>query len=164
MQTFISRKPGGVERWALPIFLGLFLLLLAASWVIRCPDVIVARGKLRAGSLPADPCNNHYFLQVNLAQSNLQKIDTGMTVNVRFDAYPFQEMGYVEGKLSFVSDIASDSGIQAIIRFDKGLQTTNHKTIPYKVGLTADALLIAGDMRLLQRIYNNVTQFSTTGQ
>jgi HlyD family secretion protein len=36
--------------------------------------------------------------------------DTVMQVQLGFDAYPYQEMGFVKGKLNHISKIATDSG------------------------------------------------------
>ncbi len=79
------------------------------------------------------PTHSRYFLQANLIQNNFVRLDTGLTVNVRFDAYPYQEIGFVPGKLEYISDIASDSGLLAIIRFDSGLETTTIEGFHIKV-------------------------------
>lgn len=118
----------------------------------------VNQGMLLGYIIPED---SRYYIEANIGQSNFGKIDTGMTVQLRFDAYPYQEMGFVKGTLNYVSSIASDSGILATIRLDNGLVTNNHKTLPYKNGLKANALVITRNIRLLQRLYYNMTKFTS---
>ena len=44
-----------------------------------------------------------------------------MQVQLGFDAYPYQEMGFVKGKLNHISKIATDSGFQAKVILENGL-------------------------------------------
>nr|WP_225321491.1 HlyD family secretion protein [Rhizosphaericola mali] len=93
-----------------------------------------------------------------LPQNNLGKADTGMEVQLRFDAYPYQEKGVVNGRLAYISRVISDSGYLGIVRLDNGLLTSQHQQLSYKDGLKADALIITKDMSLLNRLYYNVTK------
>ena len=72
---------------------------------------------------------------------------------LRFDAYPYHELGYVEGRLGYISKVPSDSGFLANIALPKGLVTNCKKTIQYRSGLKCQALIITKDARLLQRFY-----------
>jgi HlyD family secretion protein len=107
------------------------------------------------------PDDSRYYIEANIGQNNFGKIDTGMAVQLRFDAYPYQEMGFVRGTLNYVSSIASDSGILATIRLDNGLVTNSRRTLTYKNGLKANALVITKNIRLLQRLYYNMTKFTS---
>lgn len=51
-QEIISRKPDFMEKWALFIFIGILLLLFAATWFIRYPDIIEAPAILTAFNAP----------------------------------------------------------------------------------------------------------------
>ena len=102
--------------------------------------------------------DNLYYAEIRLPQNNFGKIDTGMKVQLRFDAYPYQEVGFVSGTLNYVSNIAVDSSFIGTVRLDNGLNTNQHKTMQYKNGLKAQALIITKDMRLLQRLYYSVVK------
>jgi len=69
------------------------------------------------------PDDSHIYAEANLPQINFGKIDTGMKVQLRLAAYPYQEAGFLEGTLNYVSRVASDSGFLATVRLDKGLLT-----------------------------------------
>ncbi|MBS1917684.1 MAG: HlyD family efflux transporter periplasmic adaptor subunit [Bacteroidetes bacterium] len=103
-----------------------------------------------------NPSDSRYFAQVTLPQNNFGKIDTGQKVQLRFDAYPYAEFGQVEGKLSYISQIPSDSGFLANIELQKGLKTNHNKEIQYRSGLKSQALIITKNLRLLQRFYYSV--------
>lgn len=100
-----------------------------------------------------NPDDSKYYMETYLEQRNFGKIDTGLKVLIRFDAYPYQEAGIVEGTLNYVSAVPSDSGFLATIRLNNGLVTDNQKNIPFKSGLTSDVLIVTHDRRLLERFY-----------
>ena len=110
-----------------------------------------------------NPDDSHFYAEVNLPQSNFGKIDTGLQVQLRFDAYPYQEMGFVGGTLSYVSNVPSDSGFLANVRLDNGLETSSHRPIPYKSGLKAQAIIITRNMRLLQRLWFGMNKSASVG-
>ena len=120
---------------------------------------------LRSGKLLGyiNPDDNHFYAEANLSQLNFGKVDTGLSVQLRFDAYPYQEMGFVEGKLDYISSVPSDSGFLATVRLTKGLLTNNHRPIPYKSGLKANAIIITKDMRLFDRLYYNIIKSTSVG-
>jgi HlyD family secretion protein len=100
-----------------------------------------------------NPVNSHYYAQVNLPQYNLGMAQVGQRVKLRFDAYPYQEFGVVEGRLQYISKISTDSGFLANIDLPNGLVTDYKKEIQYRWGLKSQALIITRDKRLLQRFY-----------
>jgi multidrug efflux pump subunit AcrA (membrane-fusion protein) len=119
----------------------------------------LTREKLLGYVVPED---SHYYIDASLSQSNFGKVDTGMKVQVRFDAYPYQQNGYVSGRLDYVSNVASDSGgFLATIRLDKGLLTNDHINLPYKGGLKVDAIIITRNVSLLGRLFSNMTAISS---
>lgn len=111
-----------------------------------------------------NPYDNLYFAETNLQQSNFGKIDTGLKVQLRFDAYPYQEVEYVNGTLSYVSNVPSDSGFLATIRLDRGLVTNNRIPIKFKSGLKAKAIVITKNMRLLQKFFSNFVAATSVGK
>jgi len=105
-----------------------------------------------------NPVNSKYYAQVTLPQTNFGKIDTGLEVQLRFDAYPYQEFGIVEGRLKYISKVPSDSGFLANIELSKGLITNYQKQIQYRSGLKSQALIITKDARLIQRFYYTIVK------
>ena len=100
-----------------------------------------------------NPDDSQYYMEAYLEQRNFGKIDTGLKVLIRFDAYPYQEAGVVLGRLNYVSAVPSDSGFLSTIKLEKGLNTDAGKQIPFKSGLTSEVLIVTRDRRLLERLY-----------
>ncbi|MBX3257388.1 MAG: HlyD family efflux transporter periplasmic adaptor subunit [Chitinophagaceae bacterium] len=113
------------------------------------------QGKLIGYVSPADAS---YYAEIKLAQHNFGKVDTGMDVQLRFDAYPYQEVGFISGRLNYISDISVDSNFLGKVDLPEGLMTTRQKNLPFRSGLKARALVITKDMTLLQRIYYGITK------
>lgn len=111
-----------------------------------------------------NPPDSKLYAEIYLPQNNFGKVDTGMQVQLRFDAYPYQETGFVRGKLNYIAKIATDSGFYATVRFDNGLITNLKNSIQYKNGLKAQAIVITKNMRLLQRIYYSVVKGTSVGK
>lgn len=111
-----------------------------------------------------NPKESDFYAEANLPQYNFGKIDTGLSVQLRFEAYPYQETGFVEGKLDYISSVPSDSGFRTTIRLTNGLITNNRNSLPYKNGLKAQALIITRNMRLLERLYYNVVKSLSVGK
>lgn len=105
-----------------------------------------------------NPSSSMFYAEIFLPQNNFGKADTGMNVQLRFDAYPYEETGYVKGKLSYISKIATDSGFYARVSLQNGLFTNLKNQIPYKSGLQAKALVITKNQRLLQRLYYSLVK------
>ncbi|SEW52320.1 HlyD family secretion protein [Chitinophaga arvensicola] len=120
---------------------------------------------LKAGKVLGyiNPDDTHIYVEANLPQHNFGKIDTGFQVQLRFEAYPYQENGFVEGTLSYISSIPSDSGFLATIRLNRGLVTNNNKNIPYKNGLRTQAIIITKNLRLMERMYYNLVKSTSVG-
>ena len=103
-----------------------------------------------------NPPDSRFYAQVILPQDNFGKIHLGQMVQLRFEAYPYQEFGFVEGKLSYISKVPSDSGFLANIELPNGLATSYKREIQYRSGLKSQALIITQNARLLQRFYYSI--------
>jgi len=102
------------------------------------------------------PGDNQLIAELYLPQSNLGKVAVGMPVQLRLDAYPYQEYGQVAGKLDFISNVLSDSGCLATMSLDGGLVTSGHQRLPFRDGMEADAVIVTGQMSLLGRMLHGI--------
>lgn len=108
-----------------------------------------------------NPENSQFYAHAYLKQQNFGKIRSGLKVQMRIDAYPYQENGFVEGTLDYISDVATDSGFLATIKFEKGMCTTNNTQIPFRIGLTARALIVTEHVRLSDRLFYGIKKLIT---
>ncbi|RPE08148.1 HlyD family efflux transporter periplasmic adaptor subunit [Chitinophaga lutea] len=125
------------------------------------PNRYVEQGKLLAY---VNPQGSQYYVEVKMSQKNFGKVDTGMKVQLRFDAYPYEEAGFVSGRLNYISDVAVDSFFIGTVRLDQGLLTSQQRNLPFKNGLKGQALIITKDMRLMQRLYHNIVRSTSLGK
>lgn len=103
--------------------------------------------------------STEFFGELSIAQQSLGKIEEGQKVLVRFNAYPYSEYGSVQASIEYLSEIAvRDSLFFAKVEFPDGLQTNYGYKLSPKNGMTGSAEIITQDMRLIRRIYNNLTK------
>jgi len=103
-----------------------------------------------------NPTSTKFYAQVTLPQNNFGKINLGQKVQLRFDAYPFEEFGIVEGKLQYISKVPSDSGYLCNIELPNGLVTNYKRQLQFRNGLKSKALIITKDLRLAERFYYTI--------
>lgn len=103
-----------------------------------------------------NPEESNFYAETYLPQTNFGRLDTGLSVQLRLDAYPYFENGFVPGRLSYISTIPTDSGFGATIKLASVLVTDKKKIIVYKTGLTGEAVIITNNKRLFNRIYENI--------
>ncbi len=102
-----------------------------------------------------NPNNAKYYAIIYIPQTNFGKVKMQQKVLLKLNAYPYQEYGYLDGNISFISTIPTDSGYIAKVNLVNGLETNYRQALQYREGLTAQASIITADKRLLQRFYEN---------
>jgi multidrug efflux pump subunit AcrA (membrane-fusion protein) len=103
-----------------------------------------------------NPENSNYYAAVYIQQTNFGKIKLGQKVLLKLPSYPFQEYGAIEGQLDFISNIPSDSGYMAKVSLPQGLMTNYKRPVQYREGLNAMGEIITEDMRLSDRLINQL--------
>jgi len=105
------------------------------------------------------PKSTTFFGELSVSQQSFGRVSEGQQVLVRFSGYPYHEFGSVYGEVEYFSEFpVRDSLFFAKVSFPNGLQTSYGHTIPPRNGMTGRAEIITEDMRLLERVYNNITK------
>ncbi len=105
------------------------------------------------------PENSDFFGELTISQNAFGKIEEGQAVLVRFNSYPHHEYGTVDGRLSYVSNIpVRDSVFVGKVEFPDGLVTNYGRQLTPRNGMTGQAEIITQDMRLMERIINNMVK------
>ena len=105
------------------------------------------------------PDNTSFFGELAVSQASFGKIEEGQPVQVRFSGYPYHEYGSVFGRVDYFSDFpVRDSLFFAKVSFPDGLVTSYGREITPRNGMTGQAEIITQDMRLLERVVNNITK------
>jgi HlyD family secretion protein len=93
-------------------------------------------------------------LEAPMAQSG--KIEIGQTVNIKLDNYPVAEYGAVEGRIESISMIPVRNVYSIKVSLPKGLTTSYKRELTFRQEIQGTAEIITNDMRLIERILNQV--------
>ncbi len=134
-----------------------FLLIAPIDGTVSFSAFLQENQQLKQGQIVCfiNPGNSNYYVEVLVPQYNFGKIKTGQDVLLKFQAYPYQEFGSVNGRIEFISNIPSDSGYLTKLTLPKGLVTNYNKIIQYRTGLSMQADIITDKRRLLERFFSN---------
>lgn len=93
-------------------------------------------------------------LSAALPNSEAGSVRLGMPVQLRFDAFPYQDYGIVSGKvLSISPDVVIDERLGAVYRVEIGLDRTqinrDQQTFQLKAGQTASAEILIQKQRII---------------
>jgi hemolysin D len=121
------------------------------------PKSFIQTGQLVAQIAPQGAST---ILKVQMPSENTGFLKTGMPVKVKFDAYPFQDYGVVEGKVQKVSPDSKliEAGNGKIEAFEVDVMLDRHyiqsqgKRIPLNLGQTATAEVIVRQRRSIDLI------------
>ncbi len=106
-----------------------------------------------------NPGNTDFFGEVQIPQYNMGKVRLGQRTLIKLRSYPFEEYGIINGKISFITDVAlKDSVFVAKVDFGKFEQKNPEHPIVLKPGMVADAEIITKESSLLQRFLRNMTK------
>ncbi|MDF5738398.1 MULTISPECIES: HlyD family efflux transporter periplasmic adaptor subunit [unclassified Nostoc] len=118
------------------------------------PGAVVQAGQRIAQIAPK---NADFVLKAQIPNQDSGFLKVGMPVKVKFDAYPFQEYGIVQGKVTWISP---DSKVNQIpqgnietyeleITLEKQYVENGNKRIPFGAGQTANAEVIIRQRRVI---------------
>jgi len=111
-----------------------------------------------------NPGNTDFFGEVQIPQYNMGKVKLGQRTLIKLRSYPFEEYGIINGKISYITDVAlKDSVFIAKIDFGKFEQKNPSNPIVLKPGMQADAEIITKESSLLQRFLRNMTKMLNSG-
>lgn len=97
-----------------------------------------------------------YYGEILIPQAKSSKVKVGQEVLIKVQSYPYQEYGYLRGKIGYISDIP----IKDSVFFAKVVLTRNKEDsdIKLKPGILADAEITTENQSIFKRIWNNLTK------
>lgn len=120
------------------------------------PGQLVDRGALLGEVVPDD---NEFYVRLLLHQTDLGKLHVGMDVKIEPDAYSWRDVGYIPGKIAYISNVIGDSGCAAYITLDRGLVTNLQKKLDGKPGMSVQGMVVLRNGRLLERMLPKIFRF-----
>lgn len=105
------------------------------------------------------PPKTDYYAEMKAGQAGFGKIRNGQKVILRLHGYPSPEFGYIEGNVSYISNLPNERD-SFIIKIDLpgGLTTNYKKSVFFRNNLSASAEIIADDRRLIDRLFGQLEQ------
>lgn len=99
---------------------------------------------------------NDYYGEVLIPQAASSRVKKEQKVMIRVRSYPYQEYGYLKGKVDYISDIpVKDSLFFSRVTL---VRTDADSVIKLKPGILADAEIITEDQSIFRRIWLNLTK------
>lgn len=103
-----------------------------------------------------NPSLDEYYGEAFIPQESSSKVKVGQKVLIKVRSYPYQEYGYLNGEVVYLSDIPiRDSVFFSKISINRIDQDS---LIRLKPGIMADADIITQDMSIMKRIWMNLSK------
>ncbi|OFV10470.1 MULTISPECIES: HlyD family efflux transporter periplasmic adaptor subunit [Sphingobacterium] len=103
-----------------------------------------------------NPNNDQYYGELMLPQVVSAKVKKGQKVLIKVRSYPYQDYGYLNGKIDYISDIPmQDSVFFAKVTL---FRSATDSLIILKPGIYGDAEIITEDKSIFKRIWDNLTK------
>ncbi len=136
-----------------------------SSFNIRNVGEVVQQGQTIAEIAPKTA---PLVLEASLPNQEAGFIKLGMPVQVKLDAFPYQDFGVVSGKVTSISpDAKTDERLGPVYRvevaLDRNYVAANQQTIPFKAGQTATADIIIRRRRIVDVLLEPFRQLQKGG-
>ncbi len=138
---------------------------IVSSLNIRNVGEVVQQGQTVAEVAPKTA---PLVLSASLPNSEAGFIKPGMPVQVKLDAFPYQDFGIVSGKVTSISPDAKQDEKQGAVykvevALDRNYITANQQTIQFKAGQTATADIIIRRRRIADVLLDPLKQLQKGG-
>ena len=140
-----TNRPVFIVKWAFAFLIIALGVVITAAWLIKQPVFIRIDGAVITAGAHCDSV----YLQIDNDKYDLTKIHSNLPVQLSFNDFPADSLGYVQGKLVAIKNVGNKQ--QLHLRLSQGLITNKQFQIPCRPGLRATAVIIK-DLRLLQHL------------
>lgn len=132
---------------------------------VHNPGEVVQQGQTIAEIAPA---NRPIVVSAMMPTQEAGLVKTGMPVQLKFDAFPYQDFGVVPGRVKRISpDSNSDPQLGQVYRLDIELDrstvTKGDQTIALKSGQTATAEIVTRQRRMIDVFLDPIRQLQKGG-
>lgn len=136
-----------------------------AFWIAPCSGKILFNKVLQVNhyykaneaSIVIVPKGSDYSALATISNSGAGKVQVGQKVFIELADFPKSEFGLLEGRVTGMTQIDKDGKYELKISLPKRLKTSYNKEIPFKVRLKGIVKIITKDKRLLERVFEQLT-------
>lgn len=104
------------------------------------------------------PAADRIMAKVKVPSARYGKVAPGQRVRLTIDNYPYQEYGFVFGRVRQKSYIPVEKNYELLVELPQDLRTSYDRQIEYKPNMTATADVIVEDQRLLEKLFYSIRQ------
>jgi HlyD family secretion protein len=104
------------------------------------------------------PADHRIIAKVKVPSARYGKIAAGQKVRLTIDNYPYQEYGFVFGRVRRKSYIPVEKNYELLVELPPNMRTSYGRSIEYKPSMTATADVIVEDQRLLEKLFYSIRQ------
>ena len=114
------------------------------------------------------PASAPLVLSALLPSREAGLVRKGMTVQIKLDAFPYQDYGIISGKVNSISPDAENNEqmgavYQVEIALDRHSVMHDHQAVPFKAGQTATAEIIVQQQRIIEVLLEPIRQLQKGG-
>ena len=141
-----------------------YLLIAPISGKVTLSKVWAEKQAINAGEevltiVPTEG-SSKVFCQATMPIANSGKVKTGLLTTVRFDNFPYQEYGVLDGRVQTIAAVPqkgkeSDNYLVRIAVNDS-LRTTYHKYLPFQQEMVGSANITTESRRLIARFFDRL--------
>lgn len=99
--------------------------------------------------------------KIYLSATGSGKVKTGHKARIKFDRYPFQEYGVVEGEITAISVATHDNRYVLDVSLPAGLRTNYRQQLEFKQEMQGNAEIITENLRLIERVLHPLRWWSS---
>lgn len=100
------------------------------------------------------PMGGKIYGSAALEMRGAGKVQIGQNVHIKLNNYPFNEFGYLRGKIASIEITPNENTYTATVELTNGLTTTYNRRLPFSYQMTGTAEIVTRDLRLLERFFN----------
>ncbi|CAM3927536.1 HlyD family secretion protein [Mucilaginibacter galii] len=104
-----------------------------------------------------NPRRSAFFGEMPIPQDNMGKVRRGQQVLIKLRSYPYEEYGFIRGKIIQINDVpVNDSIFLSKVSFKLSGRTDLKRPILLKSGMQADAEIVTEEASVLQRLIRGI--------
>ncbi|MEO6684620.1 MAG: HlyD family efflux transporter periplasmic adaptor subunit, partial [Dyadobacter sp.] len=153
-------------RSAIELWKSRYLLIAAEDGNVFFSTILQEKQSLKTGVevMYISSGTSHYLGEIRIPQINSGRVSIGQRVLIKFQGYPFEEYGAVEGNVTSIAKVPSQDNTYflATVSLPDGLKTNFNKTLIYKTGMAASAEIVTEDLRLIERLFYQIRKILLT--
>ena len=149
-QTSLNTLDSRIQGWKQKYVLYAPVEGVVTFYNFRTEQQYVRRGDEVMAIVPFQE-GNQFLGEVMLPVTGSGKVEKGQRVIIKFDSYPFQEFGFVEGKVESKALLPQNNTYFVKVSLPNGLITSFGNELTFRQQMMGKAEIITADKRFIER-------------